>query len=266
MSFIIVLAASLSLVSSGMQTVSREEATKIIAGRLSGLDACFVMLDLESGEYLRVNPERCAERLSPCSTFKIPNSLIALETGVLEDENSEIKWDGRKRARETWNQDQTLASAVKYSAVWYFQEVAGRIGAERMAEYLGKIGYGNGDISGGLKRFWLADSLKISADEQVEFLARMLKRELPFSERNVEIVVKILRQDDVAGKLYGKTGSGRLEGETRIGWFVGFVELEGNFKVFALDLKGGKGTNGFLAKDKVIVILRALGLLPGEEK
>ena len=257
----------MSLVLCGFGAQAAENtAQKIAAAELEGFDACFVMLDLESGEYLRVNPERCAERLSPCSTFKIANSLIALETGVLEDENSEIKWDGRKRARETWNRDQTLASAVKYSAVWYFQEVAGRIGAERMAEYLEKIGYGNEDISGGLKRFWLGDSLKISADEQVEFLARMLRKELPFSERNVGIVIKILRQDDVAGKLYGKTGSGRLEGETRIGWFVGFVELEGNFKVFALGLKGGRGTHGFLARDKAIVILRALGLLPGEEK
>jgi beta-lactamase class D len=259
----ITLLAVLLLSTWGVQAA--DEATlKAVATELEGLDAGFVMLNLETDEYFRYKPERCAERLSPCSTFKIPHSLFALECGVLQDENTVIKWDGKKRDRETWNQDQTLATAVKYSAVWYFQEVAGRIGEERMRDFLAKIGYGNQDISGGLKRFWLGSSLTISADEQVEFLAKLVRRELPFAQRNMDIVVKILKQDDVPGEFYGKTGSGRLADDTHIGWFVGFVEKDGSRRVFALSLKGGKGVNGFLARDKAVAIFSGLGFIPSK--
>jgi beta-lactamase class D len=135
-----------------------------------------------------------------------------------------------------------------------------------MRGFIAQTGYGNEDISGGLKRFWLGSSLKVSADEQVEFLAKLVRHELPFAQQNVDIVIRILRQDDVPGDFYGKTGSGLLEDGTHIGWFVGFVGTGGERRVFALNIKGGKGVNGFLARDKAIAVLRRLGLLTGELK
>ena len=85
---------------------------------------CFVLLDLKSGNTVRYKPERASIRFSPCSTFKIPNSMIGLETGVVKDLDQVFKWDGVPRSRQAWNQDHTLRSAVRESAVWYFQELA----------------------------------------------------------------------------------------------------------------------------------------------
>ena len=95
--------------------------------------ACFVLWDVAADEYVTHNPERCAERLSPCSTYKIPHSLIALETGVIPDQDYIIKWDGTVHLVEAWNQDHTMASAVQNSVVWYFQAVATEIGADMQA-------------------------------------------------------------------------------------------------------------------------------------
>ena len=87
-------------------------------------DACLVLADLATGEVRRWNPERAAERLSPCSTFKIPNALIGLQTGVVTGPDDLKTWDGTDKGRKPWNQDQTLASAVRVSAAWYFQDLA----------------------------------------------------------------------------------------------------------------------------------------------
>ena len=144
---------------------------------------CFVLMDLETGSVTRLNADRCAKRLPPASTFKVPHALIALETGVLQDEHEVRKWDGTKQRVESWNQDQTLDTAMRYSALWFFQGTARRIGPERMKDWLGRLKYGNQDSSGDITRFWLGGPLLISGDEQLDFLARLYRDELPVSER-----------------------------------------------------------------------------------
>jgi bla regulator protein BlaR1 len=101
----------------------------------------FVLKEIGGREWVRYGGESCKTRLSPCSTFKIPNALIGLETGVLKDENTLFKWDGKPQHFKTWERDHTLASAIKESCVWYFQEVARRIGQERMKSYIDKLDY-----------------------------------------------------------------------------------------------------------------------------
>ena len=137
----------------------------------------FVLYDLKNNRYLRHNPARCKQRLTPHSTFKIPNSLIGLETGVIADADFVIPWDRQKYPPETalseeWNRDHNLRSAIKYSVVWYYRELAKRVGEARMKKMVQALRYGNQDISGGIDRFWLNSSLTISADEEVEFLKR----------------------------------------------------------------------------------------------
>jgi beta-lactamase class D len=211
-----------------------------------GLEGCFVLYDLKSDRYLRYNEERCRRRFSPFSTFKIPNSLIGLETGVIKDAEFVIPWDRVKYPPGNWNiepfkhwgQDQTLRTGIKYSVVWYYRELASRVGAARMDQWLAKFNYGNRDASGGIDSFWLNSSLRISADEQVEFLKAFYQERLPVSKRSLDIVKEIITLERTDSyKLSGKTGGGPL-GERALGWFVGYLEKKGNAYFFALNIEG----------------------------
>jgi beta-lactamase class D len=223
----------------------------------------FVLYDRDSARYTRYNPERCSERFLPASTFKILNSLIGLETGVIPDENHVIRWDGTKHGIESWNQDHTLKTAIQNSVVWYYQELARRVGKERMQSYIDAVGYGNQDLSGPIEAFWLDGSLQISPDEQVEFLRRLYEGDLPFSGRSMKLVKEILvleRTDRY--QLSGKTGSGQA-GNLYIGWFVGFLEEEKNVYFFAANIQSShSNAKGLTAKEITLNILRGLELLP----
>jgi beta-lactamase class D len=188
----------------------------------AGYDACFVLYDAREDRTLRVNEAECGRPLSPCSTFKIFNSLAGLQSGVLKDEHTLFAWDHTPQPLTAWEKDHTLATAVRDSVVWYFQRVAAGVGEKAMQGYLDAAGYGNRDISGGLTRFWLGSSLKISPDEQVAFLRRLYRNDLPFDRRNIAIVKRVLVQEENDGVVFsGKTGSCDAGGGQRAGWFVG---------------------------------------------
>ena len=228
----------------------------------SNYQGSFVLLDYSSNFYIKYNVEQCNKRFSPCSTFKIPNSLIGLETGVIPDENFILKWDGVKRDIDLWNQDHTLKTAIKYSVVWYYQEIARRIGDSRMKEFINKIGYGNNDISGGIDKFWLMNSLEISTDEQVEFLKKFYSNQLPFSHKNLDIVKSITILDSNENYIFrGKTGSGHIQSDNNgLGWFVGYVTQKDSTYIFAANITG-EGANGMKAKEIVIEILKSLKIM-----
>jgi beta-lactamase class D len=227
----------------------------------AGYQACFVLWDVAADEYVIYNSERCAERLSPCSTYKIPHSLIALETGVIPDQNYVIEWDGTHYPVEVWNQDHTMASAVQNSVVWYFQAVATKIGEERMQAYLDKFGYGNQDISGGLTHFWLGSSLKISADEQIDFLHRLDMGDLPVSARSMDIIKEVLVLEETDAYVYrGKTGSCTPEGEHPLGWFVGYVRYGDHSVIFATNIQGAQA-EGQKARSITEDILKQLNVI-----
>jgi beta-lactamase class D len=230
-----------------------------------GSPGAFVLYDLNGNRYVRYHPERCAERFLPASTFKIMNALIGLETGVIPDENYVIPWDGTPYAISSWNGDQTLKTAIQNSVVWYFQELARRVGAERMQEYVDAAPYGNRDISGQIDTFWLEGGLRISADEQIEFLKRLYLGDLPFSQRSMNVVrgILLLEKTDTY-QLIGKTGSAqRVTPHT--GWFVGYLETKGNAYFFALNYESPDPNgiaNGETAKRICREILVGLGYLP----
>lgn len=207
-------------------------------------DGTAVILDINNSKRTTFNAIRADERLSPCSTFKILNSIISLETDAIHDENKTIRWDGKVREYPAWNMDHTMRSAITVSAVWFYQELARRVGAKNMQDSVSKARYGNADTVGVLTDFWLGSgSLKISANEQVDFLARLIKNELPFSTRSTSIVKDIIKIESTKEYvLSGKTGTCN---ET--GWFVGFLEDGKTTKVFAFNIKG-RGANGVEAK------------------
>jgi beta-lactamase class D len=230
------------------------------------VEGCFVLYDQKENKFTRYNTKRCAERFTPASTFKIPNSLIALETGVIKDENEVIEWDGVKRDRAEWNRDQTLDSAFEFSAVWFYQELARRVGEKRMKKYVSDFGYGNQDISGGIDQFWLGGNLRISPDEQIAFLRKVYETKLPVSARSNEILKKIMLMENNANyKLFAKTGAGR-NGAKRLGWFVGFIEQNGNVYYFANNIEAENTNENFMPARVEIAkkILNELGLLEGK--
>lgn len=233
----------------------------------------FVLYDLKNDRYLRYNEERCRMRFSPKSTFKIPNSLIGLETGVIRDGDFVIQWNRQKYPPQDgwdqypfkhWPQDHALRSAFKYSVVWYYRELALRVGERKMKKHVGAFDYGNEDLSGGIDNFWLGGGLKISADEQVEFLKKFYAGHLPVSKRSVEIVKDILVLEQTPDfKLSAKTGGGSIAQGTYIGWFVGYLETQGNVYFFACNIEGS--TYPEIREKRIDVtkrILAELGLLP----
>ena len=136
---------------------------------------------------------RSGEAKLPASTFKIPNSLIALETGVVGDPDKDVfKWDGVVRSIEAWNKDHTLRSAIAASAVPVYQEIARRIGQERMQKYVDLFDYGNHDIGGGIDQFWLTGNLRIDPVQQIDFVDRLRRSVLPVSKRSQDLVRDIL--------------------------------------------------------------------------
>lgn len=174
------------------------------------------------------NKDRAVQRFSPASTFKILNSLVALEEGVAQDETFTLPWDSVTRAIPEWNRTMTMLEAFKVSNVPFYQEVARRIGRPVMQHYLDTVEYGNRQIGDSIDQFWLDNSLQISADEQVGFLRKLYFNQLPFTERTQRIARFMLEQVDTpAYKLYYKTGWA-VKGDTATGgdvlWIVGFTE------------------------------------------
>ncbi|MEE8169523.1 MAG: penicillin-binding transpeptidase domain-containing protein [Phycisphaerae bacterium] len=244
----------------------RDDGQRIIdlSRFFEGYDGCFVLLDLTSGEFQRFNPARCDERLSPCSTFKIPHALIGLETGVLKDEHATFRWDGSPQPIKSWQGDHTLASAIKHSVLWYFQRVAAGIGPKRMQTFVDRMDYGNRNIRGGITTFWLdRDALKISANEQAAFLAKLYRDELPFQPQHMETVRRLLVLDDDDGTVFsGKTGSSRPDASGRsLGWFIGHVKTGERKHVFATIIRGIKDASGRHARWITKEILRDLKLM-----
>ena len=168
---------------------------------------------------------RCSEPLTPASTFKIPNSIIGLETGVIADAEFVIPWDGVTRRMTAWNRDHTLRTAIRDSAVPYYQELARRVGPQRMREWLERLHYGNAQIGEQVDQFWLSGPLAITPLQQLEFLRKLARARLPISARTRDIVLDITRLGELDGKtLHGKTGWSDPDGPTETGWFVGWIE------------------------------------------
>ncbi|MDD2950802.1 MAG: penicillin-binding transpeptidase domain-containing protein [Sulfuricurvum sp.] len=206
-------------------------------------DGTAVIIDLNTSAKT-IYGTHADERVNPCSTFKILNSMIALDSGAVRDENETLKWDGVVRRYPLWNQDHSMRSAISVSAVWFYQELARRVGSERMARMVAQAHYGNADTSRTLTDFWLGGgSLLVSANEEAEFVRLWMHEELPFSTRAMRTVKEILILEKKSDFTFGgKTGS--CGG---IGWFVGFVEKGDDTKAFAFEIRG-EGASGAEAK------------------
>ncbi|MCX6239734.1 MAG: class D beta-lactamase [Bacteroidia bacterium] len=227
------------------------------------VEGCFVLYDLEKDQLTISNPERCKTGFLPASTFKIFNSLVALETGVASGKDFLIKWDGKDYGSAGWNRDHTLESAFKASAVWYYQEIARRIGEEKMQLWLNRAEYGNKNLGGGIDMFWLKGALRITPIEQALFMARLVKETLPFSRANQQLVKAIMLEKEPDGYRFGaKTGWAILADKTNIGWLVGYILKDGKWYTFATNIESKTELTDFqqIRRDITLQILGQIGL------
>ena len=240
-----------------------EAAQALQAERVSGAMAVF---DTRDGKLRCSDPARCERGYLPASTFKIANSIIGLETGVVTDAESPLPWDGKEYENAAWNRDHTLRSAVQVSCLPCFQGIARKVGQPRMSEWVARLEYGNRDASGPVDQFWLHGALRITPLQQLDFLRRLDGGKLPIQEHTLDVVRDVLTLDVTPSYvLRGKTGAASLPEEVMEGgWFVGFVELGEQRVFFATVIDGHEADVDVLPVRRRVTesVLRALGDLP----
>ncbi|MBD5457347.1 MAG: class D beta-lactamase [Lachnospiraceae bacterium] len=235
----------------------------------NGLNGAVVVYDISEGKYILYNKELAMTRRSPCSTFKIISSFIALENGIVEPEDSVRTWSGEIFWNENWNHDIDFGEAFQTSCVWYFREVIDEIGEDMMRTELEKLSYGNCDISDwegrqntnnnnrALTGFWIESSLKISPKEQTEVMERIFGNGSDYSQdtrQSLKQVMLVSEQSETGLSIYGKTGMGKAQGIVVDAWFTGFAETPKGNLYFCVYLGQTDGMNVSSAAAKEIAI------------
>ncbi|MDU0371806.1 class D beta-lactamase [Hymenobacter endophyticus] len=232
-----------------------------------GVRGSFLLYDEPAGQYVAYNLKRCRQRFLPASTFKIPNTLIGLQTGALPDTATICKWDGMKRSFQQWNQDMSYAQALRVSCVPCYQQLARRIGVARYRQWLPRLGYPGMVVTPAtLDTFWLDGKSQISQFEQVNFLRRLQAETLPVEKRHQRAVQQILILKKTAEyTLYGKTGwRFRSARNPDNGWLVGWItRANGRRAFFALNIEpkpGPVNDDQFIASRRAVTeaVLREL--------
>jgi beta-lactamase class D OXA-2 len=213
----------------------------------------------KNGGLLVFDQRRAAKPYSPASTFKIPHTLFALDAGAVRDEFQVFHWDGTQRSFAGHNQDQNLRSAMRNSTLWVYSLFAKEIGEAKARRYLRQINYGNADPSTSRGDYWVDGNLQISAHEQIQFLRKLYRNELPFQVEHQRLVKDLIISE--AGRnwiLRAKTGW-----EGRFGWWVGWVEWPAGPVFFALNIDTPNRTEDLFKREAVVrSILRSIGALP----
>ena len=224
-------------------------------------EGSFVLYDLENDAWSIHDMEHATLRVAPNSTYKIYDALFGLEEEIITPENSFIAWNGETYPFEAWNADQTLQSAMNSSVNWYFESVDEQLGAANISNYIEEIGYGNENISGDFSTYWMESSLKISPIEQVELLTRLQNNSLGFAPENINAVKDaICLSSSDAGTFYGKTGTGRVDGQDVNGWFIGYIETVDNTYFFATNICADSDATGGNATEITMSILSDMNI------
>ena len=224
-------------------------------------EGSFVLYDLENDTWSIHDMEHATLRAAPNSTYKIYDALFGLEEGIITPENSFIAWNGESYPFEAWNGEQTLQSAMNFSVNWYFQTVDKQLGASDVYSYIQKIGYGNENMNGNFSTYWMESSLEISPIEQVELLTKLQNNGFGFASENINAVKDaICLSSSDTGTFYGKTGTGRVDGQDVNGWFIGFVETADNTYFFATNIGADSEATGDNATEITMSILSDMNI------
>lgn len=238
----------------------RNTANADVGTFFKGDNSSFVLYSMKQDKYYIHNKEQSIQRVSPNSTYKIYSALTALETGMIQPASTHMEWDGNKYGYESWNESQDLQSAMQYSVTWYFQNLDRQVGKQTIKKMLTEYQYGNEDVSGNIEDFWLESTLKISPFEQVELLHDLYDNKFNANPKNIEKVKESIKLGEKDGAvLYGKTGTGIVNGKAANGWFIGFVETDTDTFFFATNIRDGDAT-GSNAAEITLRILKEKGI------
>lgn len=231
---------------------------------------CFMLQALDGSKPVVSDRAECNVKASPASTFKVPHALIALETGVVKDPLAMVAWDGSEQPYDVWKRDHSLDSSMKWSVLWFYRRTAAAIGRERMLASLKKLGYGSDTYEGEQTSFWVNGELVVSPAEQLTYLRRMYRYELPAARANVEAVKAAMRMPEgavtmargthpfpVAGVVHAKSGNTTVAGE-RVSWLVGHLARGGKEYVFVARKRGSASLPGTAGADLALRELKKL--------
>ena len=227
----------------------------------SGYEGSFVLYDLNGDTWNVYDMEQATLRTAPNSTYKIYDALFGLEEGVIAPDDSFMAWDGTNHPFEAWNRNQDLFSAMQSSVNWYFEEIDKQIGSSAIQNYIRKIGYGNEIVNADLSAYWMQGALKISPIEQVELLTALYNNQFDFAPENINAIKNsICLFSSESKNFYGKTGTGRVDGQDVNGWFVGLLETAGNTYFFATNIQAAENATGSKASEISLSILSHMGI------
>ena len=221
----------------------------------------FVLYDQSADKWNIYNMEHASTRVSPNSTYKIYDALLGLESGIITPEHSTFTWNGEPYPFNSWEADQDLTSAIHNSVNWYFQAIDSQAGFEAVRTFLQTINYGNQNTGTNLNLYWTDFSLKISPIELVELIQDFYQNNFHFDSKNIQAVKKaLLLSTTSSGSLYGKTGTGRVNGKDVNGWFIGYIETSNNTYYFATNIQSSSGATGSQATEITKSVLSNLGI------
>lgn len=240
---------------------SNKVSTIDLSAWFSGYKGSFVLYDLNGDTWDVYDMEQATLRTAPNSTYKIYDALFGLEEGVIEPDDSFMAWDGTNHPFEAWNGNQDLFSAMQSSVNWYFEEIDKQIGSAAIQNYIRKIGYGNEIVNPNLSAYWMQGSLKISPIEQVELLTALHNNQFDFAPENINAIKNsICLFSSESKNFYGKTGTGRVDGQDINGWFVGYIETADNTYFFAANIQAAENATGSKASEISLSILSHMGI------
>ena len=232
-----------------------------LSAYFNGYEGSFVLYDMNNDAWNIYDMDHATLRTAPNSTYKIYDALFGLEEGIIKPGNSVMAWNGAYYPFEAWNADQNLSSAMQSSVNWYFEEIDKQLGGTAIQDYIRKIGYGNEIVNANLSSYWMQGTLKISPVEQVELLTALYNNQFDFAPENINAVknsICLFSSEDK--NFYGKTGTGRVDGQDVNGWFVGYIKTAGNTYFFATNIQAAENATGSKASEISLSILSHMGI------
>lgn len=225
------------------------------------LNGTIVIVSRNTGKEYTHNSARSRERFIPASTFKIPNTLIALQEHAVKGTDEIIRWDGTKSQIADWNKDQNIQSAFAASCVWFYQELARRVGDEAYRKWLHTMAYGNQKTGSRPDSFWLDGDLRISAREQIDVIRSIYERKYPFDDVHYDALKKIMYVKSIDNcAVYAKTGWGSSV-KPQIGWYVGYIETGADVYFFASNIDVSSASDLPNRIEAVMESFRRLGIM-----
>lgn len=223
-------------------------------------EGTFVLYDLQKDHYQIYHPEQAYKRISPDSTYKLYSALFGLEEKIITPKDSMIPWDHNHYPFDAWNKNHTLDSAMSASVNWYFQTIDKKLGHGKIRSYLQQIHYGNESIDQS-DSYWMESSLKISAFEQVSLLTDFYQNTFAFNPEHIAAVKESIRLiTHGQNTLYGKTGTGNVNGQNVNGWFIGYIENSQNTYFFATNIQAEQQASGSTASQITLDLLEDMGI------